>query len=58
MDKDRGQIWAARNVWSDATISLCLWHVLKAVKRRLSEPKNVKKSEFIRSYLIYLHAEI
>ena len=48
MDKDRGQIWAAREIWPTATISLCLWHVLRAVRRRLLEPKNVLKIDFIR----------
>ena len=58
MDKDRGQIWAAQKIWPKATISLCLWHVLRAVKRRLSEPKTVKNVDFLRYYLNYLYAEI
>ena len=42
MDKDRGQIWAAQKVWPKATINLCLWHVLRAIKKRISDPKEQK----------------
>jgi hypothetical protein len=42
MDKDWGQIWAAQEIWPQATVNLCLWHILKAIKRRLSNPKSVK----------------
>lgn len=42
MDKDRGQIWAAQKVWPQSTINLCLWHILRAIKKRLQDPKQVK----------------
>ena len=58
MDKDRGQIGAAQQVWPDATVSLCLWHKLKAIKRRLLEPKNVKNVDFLRYSSNFFYAEI
>jgi hypothetical protein len=43
MDKDVGQIWAARNVWSNACVSLCLWHMLRAIKKRCETIKSPRK---------------
>jgi hypothetical protein len=42
MDKDAGQIWASQQVWPDSTISLCLWHILRAIKKRLPNPIELK----------------
>lgn len=38
-DKDMGEIAAARHTWRNAKISLCLWHLNRAVKARLSSAK-------------------
>ena len=35
-DKDPSEISALSRVWSKAKHQLCLWHVLRAVKRRLA----------------------
>ena len=45
MDKDAGQIWAAKEVWPDSTINLCLWHVLRAIKKRLRDPKKIREMD-------------
>lgn len=34
-DKDQSEINALREVWPSAKHQLCLWHVLRALKRRL-----------------------
>ena len=36
-DKDQSEINALQEVWPDAKHQLCLWHVLRALKRRLSQ---------------------
>ena len=36
-DKDQSEINALREVWPDAKHQLCLWHILRALKRRLSQ---------------------
>ena len=36
-DKDQSEINALREVWPSAKHQLCLWHVLRAHKRRLSQ---------------------
>jgi len=38
-DKDFAQISAARFVWKDIKVQLCLWHIKKAVEARLSSNK-------------------
>ncbi len=43
-DKDFAQISAARFVWKNIKVQLCLWHIKKAVEARLS---NNKKSQQI-----------
>ncbi|CAG8855932.1 37771_t:CDS:1, partial [Gigaspora margarita] len=35
-DKDRGQISAANKIWTGTRIQLCYWHVLRAIKKKLS----------------------
>jgi hypothetical protein len=39
-DKDQAEINALREVWPRAKHQLCLWHVLRALKRRLSQNLN------------------
>jgi len=39
-DKDQSEISALRQVWPNAKHQLCLWHVLRALKRRLSQNGN------------------
>ena len=39
-DKDQSEINALREVWPDAKHQLCLWHILRALKRRLSQNEN------------------
>ena len=41
MDKDIGQIGAAAAAWPNSTINLCLWHILRAMKQRLRDPREV-----------------
>ncbi|CAG8599879.1 19347_t:CDS:2 [Gigaspora rosea] len=36
MDKDRGQMLAAHKTWTKSRIQLCYWHVLRAIKKKLS----------------------
>ena len=36
-DKDLSEINALQHVWPEAKHQLCLWHILRAVKRRLSQ---------------------
>jgi len=39
-DKDQSEINALKEVWPDAKHQLCLWHILRALKRRLSQNEN------------------
>src|SRR5258706_15790525 len=39
-DKDQSEINALKAVWPCAKHQLCLWHVLRALKRRLSQNEN------------------
>jgi hypothetical protein len=41
MDKDVGQIQAAASAWPETTVNLCLWHILRAIKKRLRNPTEV-----------------
>ena len=36
-DKDQSEINALGEVWPEAKHQLCFWHVLRAIKRRLSQ---------------------
>jgi len=36
-DKDQSEINALKCIWPEAKHQLCLWHILRAVKRRLSQ---------------------
>jgi hypothetical protein len=36
-DKDQSEINALKHVWPQAKHQLCLWHLLRAIKRRLSQ---------------------
>jgi hypothetical protein len=36
-DKDQSEINALKHVWPQAKHQLCLWHLLRALKRRLSQ---------------------
>jgi len=36
-DKDQSEINALTHVWPEAKHQLCLWHILRAIKRRLSQ---------------------
>src|SRR5258706_8403584 len=36
-DKDQSEINALKEVWLSAKHQLCLWHILRALKRRLSQ---------------------
>ena len=39
-DKDQSEINALKHVWPQAKHQLCLWHILRALKRRLSQNDN------------------
>jgi len=43
LDKDASEIGAATNMWPHAKLSLCLWHVDQAVKRRCGDNKTLPK---------------
>jgi hypothetical protein len=43
-DKDQSEINALKHVWPQAKHQLCLWHILRAIKRRLSQ--NVRPSPY------------
>ncbi|CAG8627787.1 10583_t:CDS:2, partial [Cetraspora pellucida] len=47
MDKDTGQIIAAQEAWSGKTkIQLCLWHIKRAISKKLKEKKS-KSTQYI-----------
>jgi hypothetical protein len=39
-DKDQSEINALKHSWPQAKHQLCLWHMLRALKRRLSQNEN------------------
>jgi len=39
-DKDQSEINPLKHVWPQAKHQLCLWHILRALKRRLSQNQN------------------
>jgi hypothetical protein len=39
-DKDQLEINALKDIWPQAKHQLCLWHILRALKRRLSQNEN------------------
>lgn len=48
-DKDFAQITAAQHVWPNVKIQICLWHIKKALKRRLADntpPKSITYSSY------------
>ncbi|PKY39601.1 hypothetical protein RhiirA4_526491, partial [Rhizophagus irregularis] len=45
-DKDFSQISAARFVWKNVKIQLCLWHIKKAVETRLGNNKNSQQINY------------
>src|SRR5688572_30587014 len=48
-DKDFAQITAAQYVWPNVKIQICLWHIKKALKRRLADntlPKTITYSSY------------
>lgn len=46
IDKDMSEINAIRDVWPDVKIQLCLWHVKRALKKKLSSKKCPKISQY------------
>ena len=45
-DKDFAQISAARFVWNNIKIQLCLWHVKKAIEGRLASNKKPQQINY------------
>jgi len=48
-DKDFAQITAAQSIWSNIKIQLCLWHIKKALKKKLADntpPKTINYSSY------------
>lgn len=45
-DKDWAQINSAQQVWPNVKIQLCLWHLKKAVNKRLADNKLPKISNY------------
>jgi hypothetical protein len=45
-DKDFAQISAARFIWKNAKIQLCLWHIKKAVETRLTNNKKPQQVNY------------
>ncbi|CAG8608717.1 21345_t:CDS:2 [Gigaspora rosea] len=40
-NKDRGQIIAIKKIWTGTKIQLCYWHVIRAIKKKLSSTRIV-----------------
>ena len=59
-DKDWAQINAALSAWPNIKIQLCLWHLKRAVKKRLADssiPKrSIYDSEFARTQTAFVDA--
>lgn len=52
VDKDFSEVSAAQRVWPDAKIALCLWHVKKAVSRKLnSGPNTIRTPYYVKDAL-------
>ncbi|KAH8922378.1 hypothetical protein BT69DRAFT_1220360, partial [Atractiella rhizophila] len=50
VDKDLTEINAIKQTWPDAKISLCLWHVKDAVKKRLCRNDPTREYDSIRAH--------
>jgi len=46
LDKDFSEISAVQMVWPQTSVQICLWHMKKAVDRRLARPKNEKRTPY------------
>ena len=49
-DKDFSQITAAKSIWPNIKVQICLWHIKKALKKRLADntlPKTITYSSYI-----------
>ncbi|GAA6000782.1 hypothetical protein JCM5350_006974 [Sporobolomyces pararoseus] len=46
VDKDFSEISAAKEVWGEAKVQTCLWHMKKAVDRRLSKQANRQRTRY------------
>ena len=44
--KDLAQVNAARQVWPNIKVQLCLWHLKKAVNKRLADNKLPKVNNY------------
>jgi len=45
-DKDRAQINAAQQIWPSIKIQLCLWHLKRAVKKRLGDTSIPQRTSY------------
>lgn len=45
-DKDWSQINAAREVWPSAKVQLCLWHLKRAIRKRLADSSVFKTNNY------------
>ncbi|CAG8707737.1 19544_t:CDS:2 [Racocetra persica] len=49
LDKDYKQISAAQKIWTNAKVQICLWHIKRALKKRLADntsPKTITYSSY------------
>ena len=57
-DKDQSEINALKEVWPDAKHQLCLWHVLRALKRRLSQNESPGSYNALEAHQAFLNIEL
>ncbi|CAG8449799.1 23330_t:CDS:2 [Gigaspora rosea] len=48
-DKDFAQINAAKEIWPNINIQLCLWYVEKAIKEKIKSSKKIKQTQYLPS---------
>lgn len=52
-DKDQAEINALKAVWPDAKHQLCLWHVLRALKRRLAHNESPQLYNALEAHKVF-----
>ena len=46
-DKDFAEINAAKEIWPEADIQLCQWHVERAIKEKLRSRKKIQRTQYL-----------
>ena len=52
-DKDQSEINALKHSWPQAKHQLCLWHILRALKRRLSQNENPGSYNALKAHAVF-----